>query len=74
MDIEHGCIHSPQIARLLPTKETISRFVNMDASGGGGDCANVLSQCLFAGGWPTDYRESSVKGEWWYRRIGPRLP
>jgi len=46
------------------------RFANMDTFGGGGDCANFVSQCLLAGGWPQDYRETAEDKEWWYRRIG----
>ena len=46
------------------------RFANMDTFGGGGDCANFVSQCLLAGGWPQDYRETSQDKEWWYRRVG----
>lgn len=46
------------------------RFANMDTFGAGGDCANFVSQCLLAGGWPLDYRESAVDREWWYRRMG----
>ncbi len=46
------------------------RFANMDTLGAGGDCANFVSQCLLAGGWPLDYRESAVDREWWYRRRG----
>src|SRR5690606_35220066 len=45
-------------------------FGNMDTFGAGGDCANFVSQCLLAGGWPLDYRESAVDREWWYRRMG----
>lgn len=45
-------------------------FGNMDTFGAGGDCANFVSQCLLAGGWPMDYRESASDREWWYRRIG----
>lgn len=41
----------------------------MDTLGGGGDCTNFTSQCLLAGGWPMDYRESGYTTEWWYRRI-----
>lgn len=46
------------------------RFANMDTMGAGGDCANFVSQCLLAGGWPLDYRESAGDKEWWYRRLG----
>lgn len=45
-------------------------YANMDTFGGGGDCTNFTSQCLRAGGWPPDYRRSTVATEWWYRRIG----
>lgn len=45
-------------------------FANMDAAGSGGDCANFVSQCMLAGGWPMDYRASTVATEWWYRRTG----
>lgn len=46
------------------------RFANMDTFGGGGDCTNFTSQCLWAGSWPMDYRRSTWTSEWWYRRIG----
>lgn len=46
------------------------RFGNMDTMGAGGDCANFVSQCMLAGGWPLDYRASAVDKEWWYRRVG----
>lgn len=46
------------------------RFANMDTFGGGGDCTNFTSQCLWAGGWPMDFRQSTWTTEWWYRRIG----
>ncbi len=45
-------------------------YANMDAMGGGGDCTNFTSQCLFAGGWTMDYRQTGYDTEWWYRRIG----
>lgn len=45
-------------------------YANMDTFGGGGDCTNFTSQCLWAGGWPMDYRGSTYTTEWWYRRIG----
>lgn len=45
-------------------------FANLDMTGSGGDCANFVSQCLLAGGWPPDYRESAFGREWWYRRVG----
>lgn len=43
---------------------------NMDTVGGGGDCTNFTSQCLFYGGYRMDYRETGQATEWWYRRIG----
>lgn len=46
------------------------RYANMDTFGGGGDCTNFTSQCLAAGGWPMDYRQTGHYTEWWYRRIG----
>lgn len=45
-------------------------YGNFDEVGVGGDCANFVSQCLRAGGWPMDYRESAMNKEWWYRRVG----
>lgn len=45
-------------------------YANFDTVGTGGDCANFVSQCMRAGGWPMDYRESSRNMEWWYRRLG----
>lgn len=45
-------------------------YGNFDEVGIGGDCANFVSQCLQAGGWPLDYRESARNEEWWYRRVG----
>lgn len=45
-------------------------FGNFDTVGTGGDCANFVSQCMRAGGWPFDYRETALNKEWWYRRVG----
>lgn len=45
-------------------------YANMDTMGGGGDCTNFTSQCLYAGGWSMDFRASGFATEWWYRRIG----
>lgn len=45
-------------------------FANMDTFGGGGDCTNFTSQCLWAAGWPMDYRGTGHETEWWYRRVG----
>lgn len=45
-------------------------FGNFDNVGTGGDCANFVSQCMRAGGWPLDYRETALNTEWWYRRVG----
>ena len=45
-------------------------YANMDTMGGGGDCTNFTSQCLYAGGWSMDYRAVGYDTEWWYRRLG----
>lgn len=45
-------------------------FANMDQLSAGGDCTNFTSQCLWAGGYPMDYRRTGYDTEWWYRRIG----
>lgn len=45
-------------------------YANLDTTGAGGDCSNFTSQCLNAGGWPMDYRQTGFDTEWWYRRVG----
>ena len=36
--------------------------------GGGGDCTNFISQCLFAGGWPMAYTDLYTAAfSWWAR-------